>query len=122
QALLNRTKEALGSEKKTFTGEVFQALETRRLDLWREQVKKKINWELFNTGMETFTWLALEELVRAAQKASLVDEAPRGSETAQLIEDAVQAERDLGKTRDRPGYRPFAALQEELTPPFAKRV
>ena len=90
RAIWNRTVEALGVERKTFAGEVFTALEGRRLDLWREQVKKRVNWELFDTGLDTYTWLVLEELARAAEKTRdhdgrrLVDGAPHGTETARL--------------------------------------
>src|SRR5262249_33096720 len=67
RALVSRTAEARGAERKTFAGEVLGALEKHRTELWRERVKKQINWELFDTGMEAYTWLALEELARAAQ-------------------------------------------------------
>ena len=128
QALLSGLGDLLGTERKTFAEEVFQALEKRRLELWREQVKKRINWELFDTGMDTYTWLALEELAKEAEKTrdhdgrSLLDGAARGAETARLTEDAVKAERDLGKRRNRPGLLAFATLQGELKGPFAEHV
>jgi Cu/Ag efflux pump CusA len=128
QAAWNRTAEFFGADQTTFVGEVFAAVEKRRTDLWRERVKQKINWELFDTGTETYTWLALEELARAAQAArghdgrTLLEGAPRGAETARLVEASVRAQRDLGKKRGRPGFDPFVELWQELTPPFARRV
>ncbi|MFO0842262.1 MAG: efflux RND transporter permease subunit [Gemmataceae bacterium] len=127
RAVLSRAAEALGGERKTFAGEVFKALEGRRMDLWRAQVKKKINWELFDQGMDAYTWLALEELAKGAlaakdENGNLLDGAPRGAATARLADDAVKTQRDLGARRDRPGLRPFAQLQEELKRPFAKRA
>jgi copper/silver efflux system protein len=94
--------------------------------LWRARVKK-INWELFDEGMDTYTWLALEELARAAQmmkdgRGNLLEEAPRGAETARLAADSVEAQRDLGKKRDREGFRPLVPLQEDSRKPFAARV
>jgi copper/silver efflux system protein len=127
RALLGGVAEALGAQRRTFAGEVFKALEKQRMDLWRARVREKINWELFDTGMDAFTWLALEELAKGAQttrdeKGNLLEGVPRGEETARLAEDAVKAQRDLGGRRDRPGFRPFAALHEELKGPFARRV
>src|SRR5262249_14057329 len=62
QQVINRTTEFFGAERPTLDGEVFKALTEKRLALWRAQVKQKINWELFDRGMETYTWFALEEL------------------------------------------------------------
>src|SRR5262249_26344951 len=79
---LSRTAEALGAERSTFPGEVFQAVQEQRTALWRRRIKEKINWELFDRGMETYTWLALEELAKASQtvqhdsERNLVEAAP----------------------------------------------
>jgi Cu(I)/Ag(I) efflux system membrane protein CusA/SilA len=126
-ALFNRVAEALGAERKTFASEVFNALERHRMDLWRTQVKKKINWELFDQGIDTFTWLALEELAKGAEgikddQGNLLEGVPHGAETVRLAADAIKTQRDLGKKRERPGLRPFVALHDELNKPFARRV
>src|SRR5207244_1031959 len=130
QAFLHRTAEALGAERKTFVGEVFQALDRHRLALWRAQLKEKINWELFDVGMETYTEFALEELAKEARSrengAQAADDwrplgaAPHGADCARFAEAAVQMQ--LGKPHDRKDLEPFAALREELRKPFAARV
>ncbi len=122
QMLLNRTAEALGAGRQTFAGEVFNALEARRMDLWRARVKEKINWELFDRGTEAYTWLALEELARGAKGLQLLDGAPHGEQTVQFTEEAVKAQRDLGQERNRPALRPFTPLAAELHKPFVERV
>jgi Cu(I)/Ag(I) efflux system membrane protein CusA/SilA len=121
-ALVHRTAEALGASRRSFAGEVLQALDEHRTALWREEVKTRINWELFDQGTNTYTWYTLEELARGAQRLGLLERAPRGPETARLIEDAGGAERDFGKDRDRPGLRPFAALEAQLAGAFAKQL
>ncbi len=67
QRILDAIAESLGSPGKTFAGEVFEALQKRRHELWIERIHKKVNWELFDRGVETFTWSAVEELSRAAK-------------------------------------------------------
>jgi Cu(I)/Ag(I) efflux system membrane protein CusA/SilA len=122
EAVLNRTAEALGAERKTFAGEVHKALEAHRMDLWRARVRDKINWELFDRGTEAYTWLALEELARGAKGLGLLITAPQGEMTAAFAEESVKAQRDLGQDRDRPALKPFAPLAAALTRPFAERL
>jgi Cu(I)/Ag(I) efflux system membrane protein CusA/SilA len=122
EKVANRVGEALGAERKTFVGEVFKAVERHRMELWAARVKEKINWELFDRGMEAFTWLALEELAKGTRGLHLLDGAPHGQKTDLFAEEAVKAERDLGKDRDRPALRPFVPLADELKGPFVKRV
>ena len=120
--LWGRTMEALGEDRKTFASEVMKAVEQRRMELWRARVKGKINWELFDTGMDSYTWFALEELAKGARSLDLLDGAAHGEETARFVAEAVQAQRDLGKDRDRPALRPFIPIQDQLKKPFADRV
>ena len=101
---------------------MLKATEARRLELWRARVKEKIDWELFDQGTESYTWLALEELARGAKGLGLLGSAPHGEETAQFAEEAVKAQRDMGKDRDRPALRPFVPIAEGLRKPFADRV
>ena len=65
-------------ERKTFAGEVLKALEKRRTALWDERIHKQINWELFDRGVEAFTWAALEEVGRAAKSRDLLNGAAHG--------------------------------------------
>jgi Cu(I)/Ag(I) efflux system membrane protein CusA/SilA len=124
--VLSQTAEFLGAGRKTLVGVVFKALDERRMALWRAQVKQNINWELFDFGMETYTWLALEELAKGAQRVkydedrNLLEAAPQGVETAGFAEAAVNAQ--LAKKPDQKAFQPFAALQEELKKPFASRI
>jgi Cu(I)/Ag(I) efflux system membrane protein CusA/SilA len=118
--LLGVVSDALGGERKTFTGEILRAVTERRAELWRERVQR-INWELFDYGTDAFTWLALDEVAKAADNAALLSGAPHGVETERFAEAARQAQ--LGKaSRDGVAFRPFAALKDELTKPFADRV
>src|SRR5262249_10172425 len=77
--LLHQTAEFLGVERRTFAGDVLEVLKERRTALWRERVKK-INWELFDRGVEAYTWLALEEAVKSASNVALVSGASRGAD------------------------------------------
>ena len=67
-------KALFGADLPTFAGEVTKAVENKRMHLWQERVHE-INWELFDRGTEAYTWYALEELVKAAGHAELLDSA-----------------------------------------------
>jgi Cu(I)/Ag(I) efflux system membrane protein CusA/SilA len=112
--LLNQAAEFLGAEPKTFATEVLKTLSVQRTTLWRERVKK-INWELFDRGVEAFTWLALEEVTKEASNRGLLSGAPHGAEARRFAEQA-------GKVHDQQVIPPFVALREELEKPFADRV
>ncbi|HEY2827394.1 MAG TPA: efflux RND transporter permease subunit, partial [Pirellulales bacterium] len=111
--------ELLGSSPPTFAGEVYAKLVAQRTDLWHSAVKK-INWELFDRGTETFTWYALEELAKAAEQSSLLSSATRGSETKQFADAAVQAQ--LSNPINEADFKPFVALRAELEKPFHDHV
>jgi Cu(I)/Ag(I) efflux system membrane protein CusA/SilA len=115
----NRTTEFLGAERKTFAGEVLQAVSQKRTALWRERVKK-VNWELFDRGVEAYTWLALEELVKGANGQDLLNAAEHGADSQRFAEEAVKAQ--VGKPHDPSAFEPFAPLRDELAKPFAARV
>jgi Cu/Ag efflux pump CusA len=123
QGILDDAAELLGAEPKTFAGEVFQAVRDRRMALWRQQVKKKINWELFDRGVEAYTWLAVEELAKAARGKGLLSGARRGAESERLVEAALKAERGKAE-RDLklPAFTAFAPLHHDLARDFAGRV
>jgi Cu(I)/Ag(I) efflux system membrane protein CusA/SilA len=111
--------ELLGAERKTFAGEVFQAARVRYTELWREQVNK-INWKLFDRGVEAYTWLSLEELAKGAKNQSLLAGAPHGEQMERLADEAVKGQ--LGKKADPGASTPFVPLRDELTRPFASSV
>jgi copper/silver efflux system protein len=110
--------EAFGAERKTFAGEVLADLTKRRTELWVERIHKQINWELFDRGVEAFTWAALEEVGRAARSRGLLEGAPRGEECARFVEAATRARN--GKAHDTEALAPFVAMRQELEGPFAK--
>jgi Cu(I)/Ag(I) efflux system membrane protein CusA/SilA len=117
--LWNQASELLGAERRTFSGELFQAVSQERTSLWRERVKK-VNWELFDRGIEAYTWLALEELVKGANGQDLLNQAEHGVASQRFAAEAVKAQ--LGKPHDPGAFQPFAPLRDELAQPFAARV
>ncbi|MBI2804488.1 MAG: efflux RND transporter permease subunit [Planctomycetes bacterium] len=121
----------LGGEEKTFAGEVLKATSSHRDDLWRQRVKK-VNWELFDRGVEFYTWYAIEELVKSATEQALVSNAPRESERELFHEAAMRARLGKGTAAparakladdpDREVFKPFAEIREKLEKPFKDRV
>jgi Cu(I)/Ag(I) efflux system membrane protein CusA/SilA len=118
--IIDAAAEALGAERRTFDGEILKALEKRRLELWIERIHKRINWELFDRGVEAFTWAALEEIGRAAKGRKLLGDAPHGDEYSRFLDATSHArhEKDFDKT----AVEPFIALRQELEKPFSKRL
>jgi Cu(I)/Ag(I) efflux system membrane protein CusA/SilA len=110
----------LGAQRKTFASEVLDAVSKYRLALWKERLDRKINWDLFDCGVEAFTWAALEELARSAKSHGLLGGAPHGAEYARFAEQA-HAARD-GKDYGHDSLQPFIALRQELEGPFAKNL
>jgi Cu(I)/Ag(I) efflux system membrane protein CusA/SilA len=116
--LFDAAAEALGTDRRTFDAEVFKALEKRRIELWIERIHKQINWELFDRGVEAFTWAALEEVGRAAKGRKLLEGAPRGEEYGRFLNETMRARH--GKDFDKTAVGPFVALRQELEKPFAR--
>jgi Cu/Ag efflux pump CusA len=116
---LNALAEALGGERKTFAGEVLATVKERRAALWGERVRK-VNGELFDRGVEAYTWLAIEEVVRTAGDMALLGGAEHAADSQRFAADAVKAQ--LGKAHDDSAFEPFVPLKAELTKPFAARV
>lgn len=117
--LLSLAAEVLGTEPRTFAGEVLNATDKQRTILWRERVKE-INWELHDRGLEAFTWYALEEVVKASGGLALLSGAPRADEAERFTTEAVKAQ--VGKAYDAQAFQPFFPLREELEKPFKDRV
>jgi Cu/Ag efflux pump CusA len=112
--------ETLGAQRKTFAGEVLKAVGKRRMELWQEQIHTKINWELFDRGVETFTWAALEEIGRAARSRTLLGGARHGDEYAAFVEQSIRASN--GKPYDPKALEQFIAFRQELEKPFADKL
>jgi Cu(I)/Ag(I) efflux system membrane protein CusA/SilA len=115
-----QAEEALGGGQKTFATELLKAVTEHRTKLWLKEIGEKINWELFDRGVETFTWAALEEVGRAAKGRDLFDGAPHGAEYAHFVEQATRARN--GKDHDGRALEPFVVLRQELEKPFAANL
>jgi Cu(I)/Ag(I) efflux system membrane protein CusA/SilA len=111
--------ETLGAERKTFAGQVLRAADDKRMALWSERVKK-VDWELFDRGVEAYTWYALEELVKGAKKVALLSGAPKGADAEFFTTEAVKGQ--LGKEPNPKSLEPFIPLREELEKPFKDKV
>lgn len=114
-AVQSSTGEFLGFPRVTFDSHLLARINQQRDALWRSRVKA-INWELFDRGIESFTWYALEETMRLGQSANLVTTTPRQLESAQFIT-ATQRLR-LGQPAEEESLRPFQALRAGLETPL----
>ena len=110
--------EFLGARRKTLAGELLAAIEHHRHELWREHLRQ-VNWELFDRGVESFTWYALEETVRVAKSASLLGQT-RGLEAEAFAKASLDVQ--LGKSADTAAWEPFHPLRDELEEPMRKKV
>ncbi len=113
------TGEFLGAERATLAGALLATVERERSRLWHEHVRE-VNWELFDRGVETFTWYALEEIVRTAKGSSLLAASVRGDEAKRFADESLQVQ--LGKAADLSALQPFHTLRETLEEPMRKRV
>jgi Cu(I)/Ag(I) efflux system membrane protein CusA/SilA len=111
--------EFFGAEPQTLARNLLAAIERQRTDLWRQRVRE-IDWELFDRGAEAFTQYALEELVKSAEQAKLLQSAPRGAEAKRFAAAAIALQ--LGKPRDDAAFAPFDAPQQQLAASFAEDV
>ncbi len=123
-AAVTAVGEAAGLGQKTFAGEVLKAVQEKRDALWAEFVDRKLNWELFDRGVEAFTWAALEEVGKSARGRGLLGDAPHGDDYARFLDQSAMAGDSLRKspaTRggESPTMAPFVALRQELEKPFA---
>jgi Cu/Ag efflux pump CusA len=119
QGLFSALGEALGGKHKTFTSVLLDRLEAERTRIWQDRVHR-INWELHDQGVGTFTWCALEELAKAAAGQSLLSEAKRGAESEEFVTAAKLSQ--LGKPTKSEALAPFFPLREELEKSFSNRV
>jgi Cu(I)/Ag(I) efflux system membrane protein CusA/SilA len=117
--LWTQVAQALGAEPKSFAAEVLQHVGRERASRWHTRVKE-INGQLFDRGTEVYTWLALEELMKAADGVALVEGAPQAGASKRFAADAFKAQ--LGRDSDPAAYEPFVTLCQELQKPFANRV
>jgi Cu(I)/Ag(I) efflux system membrane protein CusA/SilA len=118
-ALASGVSEFFGGERKTLASELLHKVEDERARLWRMRVKQ-INWELFDRGVESFTWYAMEELVKGAEQSGWLASAPHGKESKKFAEQAIKAQ--LGEGFNVAAFKPFYRLREELEKPFRDDV
>ena len=118
RSMVTAAGEVLGVERKTFAGEVLRAVSEERLRLWRTFVDQKVNWELFDRGVEAYTWAALEEVAKQAVSRHLVDGAPKGSPLQAFLAEAAKGDR--AEPFDAAAVTPFIELRKELEKPFAE--
>jgi copper/silver efflux system protein len=111
--------EFLGGRRKTLATELLRSVEVERARRWRDRVKQ-INWELFDHGIESFTWYSLEELVKGGKQSGALSGAQRGKEAAEFAEQAIKAQ--LGKDYNAAAFKPLYGLREELEQPFRRNV
>ena len=111
--------ESFGRTRSTLSDEMLQRVIRHHADLWHDHVRR-VNWELFDRGVEAYTSYALEELARAATKQDLTSTAPNGTETDDFVEASLQSQ--WGQTPAVTAMQPFMALKDQLQKPFADRV
>ncbi len=111
--------EAMGGKRTTLPQALLNRIQATRLAWWREEVKK-INWDLFDHGTESFTWFALEELAKAAKGMTLLGNGQRGQMTESFANDAINSQ--LDKPVNSESLVPFIELRQSLVEPFRKNV
>jgi Cu(I)/Ag(I) efflux system membrane protein CusA/SilA len=118
--VVNVLGDALGRDRPTFAGVVLDAVISHRTARWSEFVRTQLNGELFDRGVEAYTWAALEELAKSAKGRELLAGAPHGANFGRFVNEAVRAAR--GKDHDPGALAPFVALRQELEKPFARTL
>jgi Cu(I)/Ag(I) efflux system membrane protein CusA/SilA len=116
---LTQAAQFMGATPKTFAGEVLRQLEKERGKRWRQRVKE-INAELFDRGVEAYTWLAIEETVKAAEPQALLSGAEHATESLAFARQAVKAQQ--GSTQEAAVSLAFISLAGDLKTAFADRV
>ena len=91
EAAVTAVGEAAGLGQKTFAGEVLRAVQEKREALWTKFVWGKLNWELFDRGVEAFTWSALVEVGKDARGRGLLGDAPHGQDYARFLDESARA-------------------------------
>jgi copper/silver efflux system protein len=117
--LLGSIAEAFGGDRKTLFDAVLASIGSERDRLWLEHVEE-VNWELHDQGSAAFNAYAMEELVKAANKAGLTMDAKHGPASDRFAHEVTNAQ--LGRDFDASAYGPFNNLRTELDSAFARQV
>ncbi|MBX9790585.1 MAG: efflux RND transporter permease subunit [Pirellulales bacterium] len=112
-------REALGGQRPTLASELLNTLERHRDELWLAAVEQ-INWELFDRGVEAYTWYALQETAKAAEAQQLTQQAKQGDTTRRFAQASIRDQ--LNETVETGAYQPFAGLRSELEAGFKQQV
>ena len=92
----------------------------RSARLWSQRVEE-INWELHGSGAAAFNADAMEELVKAATEAGLVDGAEHQARIGGILRtQAIKSQ--LSQEFDKAAFAPFNALRADLDKSFADQV
>ncbi len=102
-----------------FETELLAAVEQERMRLWRQRVQR-VNWELFDEGIRSFNWYALEETIKGAAAADRLTGASKAEASESFAAAALNAQ--LGKPFATDALQPFVALREPLEHAFKNRV
>ena len=111
--------ETFGRTRATLPDEMLQRVIRQHADLWHEHVRR-VNWTLFDQGIEAYTLFALEELARVAKQQGLTSSAEKGGDTEAFVEASLQSQ--WGNQPDPAAMNPFVTLKDQLKKPFADRV
>ena len=112
-------EDAIGRPRQTLVDLILGAVEQKHTELWNDHVRL-VNYELFDQGVESYTWYAIEEIARVAKGQSMLGDAIRRNETEALAEHSLQSQ--LSQAGDENAIRSFAELQNESKKSFADRV
>jgi Cu(I)/Ag(I) efflux system membrane protein CusA/SilA len=120
QVIANEAKSLLGGKRVTLSSALWEEIDTERLRLWRIAVHE-LNWELFDRGVETYTWYGIEETLKAASTQALVSGAAREKESERFLESALQVQlHKPGATLS--AFPEFQTIREQLETPFRSTV
>jgi Cu(I)/Ag(I) efflux system membrane protein CusA/SilA len=87
------------------------AIDRQRDEHWRAEVRS-INGELFDRGVEAYTWLAIQEVLKAARGQGVVTPARRAADTERFLAAVEQIEQ--GRSPDPAAVAPLEALRTPL--------
>ncbi|OYW24471.1 MAG: hypothetical protein B7Z55_02080 [Planctomycetales bacterium 12-60-4] len=117
--LISGVQEAFGAPPTTLPQDILADVVRQKHELWLEQVHDT-NWDLFDHGVQAYTWYVMEELARAATQHGLIESARRGAETDAFAAAALRGQ--LGETPEPATVAGFVPLREQLERSFADWV
>jgi copper/silver efflux system protein len=116
--------EAFGGEPKPLTEKLLKRIERQRLGFWRDAVAR-IDWEIFDRGIESYCRYALEDLARAARDQSLLAPNDAGKKLAKLAKSPSREPMSPSDRKDSlfaSDDSQFADFLRGVEKPFKERV